>query len=522
MAAFAEEALYSHHHYRRVFFVKQSVDADFRDSDHHRSLSIKRAVLLVAAGGLLQTIGETLSLGTSGALSAGSALLIFSSTALAVALFCTALRQPLARQAASGEAQQQRSIIHAARLRRLAQSGLLALLFLASLWTIATSGALLVQRPLDPAVYDSDAAAFIHYQAEDVLRGVNPYTDATGFWNAVEQFPNAGATPLQRGQYAGLALSPADAAVPALLKVYAQNPNLAGPEFDPASLHSYPAGSFLIAVPFIWAGFSSTQPLYALCLLLLFALLIRWAPQGWRWQTTLLLLSLSIAITLTLRSSFEVACILCIVAAWRAQARHPWVGAALLGMGCAIKQLTWLFLPLYLLWVLRQRGWRAATLSGGICLLVFFFINAPFLLAAPDAWASSMLLPVTEPAFPGGIGLITLALGSWLPLWPGWVYTALEVVAYLGALGWFGAQQFGSKAGRKAVSAAGAWGLVLASLPLLLGPRSLISYTMFLPVLALAALVQQGSLQPSVAASTGPASELARQGIRLGEAADHG
>jgi hypothetical protein len=69
------------------FIVKQSVDADFGDSAPHRSLSRGRAVLLVAAGGLLQTIGETLSLGTSGALSAGSALLIFSSTALAVALF---------------------------------------------------------------------------------------------------------------------------------------------------------------------------------------------------------------------------------------------------------------------------------------------------------------------------------------------------------------------------------------------------------------------------------------------------
>ncbi len=504
------------------FFVKQSVDADFMDSEPHRSLSIGRAVLLVAAGGLLQTIGEILSLSTSEALSAGSTLLIFSSTALAVGLFFVALRQPTQRQAASAEAQQQRSIIHAARLRRLAQSGLLALLFLASLWTIATSGALLVQRPLDPAVYDSDAAAFVHYQAEDVLHGVNPYTDATGFWNAVEQFPSAGATPLRRGQYAGLAFSPADAAVAALLKVYAQNPNLAGPEFDPASLHSYPAASFLIAVPFIWAGFSSTQPLYTLCLLLLFGLLIRWAPQGWRWQTTLLLLSLSIAITLTLRSSFEVACILCIVAAWRAQTRHPWVGAALLGVGCAIKQLTWLFLPFYLLWVLRQRGWRAATLSGGISILVFFLINAPFLLAAPDAWASSMLLPVTEPAFPGGIGLITLAQGGWLPLWPGWVDTALEVAAYLGMLGWFGVQQFGSEAGNKAVSVAGAWGLLLAPLPLLFGPRSLISSIMFLSVLALAALFQQSSLQQSMSASAKPRTELAKQRIKPGEAADHG
>lgn len=449
----------------------------------------------------MQTIGETLAFGASGAVTAGRALLIFSSTALEIALLCGAFWKPAQRQIASPE-QQRAASTHRARLRQLAKGGLLALLLLAALWTTATSGALLLQHPLDPAIYDSDAAAFIHYQAEDVLRGINPYTDTTGFWKAIAQFPNASATPLRLGQFARQSLGPDDSAVSALLHADAQDPGHVGPEFDPASLHSYPSGSFLIAVPFIWAGFSSTQLLYALCLLLLFALLIRRTPEGWRWQTALLLISLSIAITLTLRSSFEVVCVLCIIGAWRAQARHPWVAAVLLGVGCAIKQLTWLFLPFYLIWTLRQRGWRAAALSGALCMLVFFAINAPFLIASPSAWASSMLLPVSEPAFPGGIGLITLAQGGWLPLFPAWVYTTLEITAYLGLLGWYSAQQMRRETGDKTVFDAGAWGLILASLPLLLSSRSLISYTMFLPVLALAALFQQAHPQQLAASST--------------------
>jgi len=457
--------------------------------------------MLIAAGALLQTVGETLALGTTGTVAAGRALLIFSSTVLGIALLCFAFWMPAKRQIASPE-QQRAASAHRARLRRLAKGGLLGLLLLAALWSVATSGALLLQHPLDPAIYDSDAAAFIHYQAEDVLRGINPYTDATGFWKAVEQFPNASATPLRLGQFARQSFSPDDSAISALLHADAQDPSHAGPEFDPASLHSYPAGSFLIAVPFIWAGFSSTQPLYALCVLLLFALLMRWAPEGWRWQTALLLLSLSIVITLTLRSSFEVACVLCIMGAWRAQAKHPLVAAVLLGIGCAIKQLTWLFLPFYLVWVLRQRGWRAAALSGALCVLVFFAINAPFLIASPAAWASSMLLPISEPAFPGGIGLITLAQGGWLLLFPGWVYTALAITAYLGLLGWYSAGLLEKNAGNKAGFDMGAWGLVLASLPLLLGSRSLISYTMFLPVLALAALFQQTSPRHTAASSS--------------------
>jgi hypothetical protein len=501
-------------------FVKKRVDAGSIIPASRDHLSIARAFTLIAAGGLLQTIGETLSLGTSGALPAGNALLIFGSTALGVTLLCAALWQKDARQTASNEHKQRLPIARLARLKRLARGGLLSLLLLACFWTIATSSALLIQHPLDPTIYDSDAAAFIHYQAEDVLRGINPYTDATGFWQAITQFPNAGATPLQRGQFAQQTLSPDDATVAALLRAEARSTSRADPEFDPASLHSYPAGSFLIAVPFIWAGFSSTQPLYALCLLLLFALLIRWAPPGWRWQTVLLLLSLSIPITLTLRSSFEVACILCIVGAWRAQARHPWRAAILLGVGCSIKQLAWLFLPFYLLWVLRQRGWRAASLAGATCALVFFAINAPFLLASPSVWASSMLLPISEPAFPGGIGLITLAQGGIVPLFPVWVYTTLEVAAYLGALAWFSAWLW-QAADNRASAATGGWGLLLPIVPLLLGPRSLISYTMFLPILALAALFQQIINQEPMPARAKSISTLASNGTIPGAASEN-
>ncbi len=461
-----------------------------------RQLLTSRTFALLALGGLLQTIGEALALGAPGALPAGSALLIFGSVTPGVLLLCFAIRRQ-AKESASDARQDGEASLFAqsTRFARLARAGLLALLLLGALWTAATGGALLIQHPLDPAIYDSDAAAFIQYQGEDVLHGVNPYTDSAGFWQAIQQFPNAGATPLQRGQFAGLPFSPDDNSITALLRKYAHHPNLAGPEFDPASLHSYPAGAFLLAVPFLWAGFPSTQPLYLLSLLLLLALLVRCTPRGQRWQTLLLCASCSIPIALTLRSSFEVICILCILGAWRSQERHPWLSAGLMGLGCAVKQLAWLFLPFYLIWIASRWGWRRAAVSGALCALVFFAINAPFLLNAPAAWASSMLLPILEPAFPGGIGLITLAQGGWMPLLSSWVYTTLEMLAYLGLLGWYTARQFRAKAGRKYDDQTEASALVLAALPLLLAWRSLISYTMFLPILALAAVLQQAASQ---------------------------
>ncbi len=466
-----------------------------------RQLLTSKTFMLLALGGVLQTIGETLALGAPGALPAGSALLIFGSSTCGVVLLCFALRKRSHEPASDiGQRREAAQSARLTRLARLARTGLLALLLLAALWTLATSGALLIQHPLDPAIYDSDAAVFIQYQAEDVLHGVNPYTDSAGFWQAVQEFPNAGATPLQRGQFAGLPFSPDDNTITALLRKYAHNPNLAGPEFDPASLHSYPAGAFLLAVPFLWAGFSSTQPLYLLSLLLLLALLVRWTPHRQRWQTLLLFASLSIPITLTLRSSFEVICILCVLGAWRSQEQHPWLSAGLTGLGCAVKQLAWLFLPFYLIWIASRSGWRRAAVSAVICVLVFFAINAPFLLDAPAAWASSMLLPISEPAFPGGVGLITLAQGGWMPLLPSWAYTTLEMLAYLGLLGWYSVRQFLPDANKKYDDLNGAWALVLAPLPLLLAARSLISYTMFLPILALAAALQQNTAQRPIPA----------------------
>ena len=479
--------------------VKAGIQAP---SHAQQSQKLNSALMLVALGGLLQTIGETLALGAPGRLPPTKALIIFSSMLLGGALIWMPIWRTKSRQSLSAVTSQATPPARFAQALQLTKAALVALLFLAAFWSVIASSTLVSQHLLDPGIYDSDAAAFIHYQAEDVLYGINPYTDQTGFWKAVVQFPNAGATPLQRGQFAQQPFAPDDALVSRLLRAYAQQPGEAGPEFDPASLHSYPSGAFLLAVPFIWAGLSSTQLLYALCLLLLLLLLLRWSPKEQRWQMLLIFASLSLAILLTLRSSFEVVCMLCILGAWRLQERRPWLSAVLLGIGCSVKQLTWLFLPFYLLWVARRAGWKQASISGALCGLAFFVINAPFLIASPAAWTSSMLLPITEPAFPGGIGLVALAQGGWLPVFPTWIYSGLEIVCYVGLLGWHALHLFSGKIKDREIQILGTWGLVLAPLPLLLASRSLISYIMFLPVLALAALFQQRSNQPIITAET--------------------
>src|ERR1051326_807163 len=124
--------------------VQKRVDVDSLDSASPAPWPGRSPLMLVAAGGILHIIGETLALGASGALPSGMAFLIFGSSALAVTLFCAALWRSTKRQAAPPERKQPLSPARPSLPRQLAKSGLLMVLLLAALWSIAVNGALLI------------------------------------------------------------------------------------------------------------------------------------------------------------------------------------------------------------------------------------------------------------------------------------------------------------------------------------------------------------------------------------------
>src|SRR5262249_46452792 len=111
--------------------------------------------------------------------------------------------------------------------------------------------------------YSSDASAFNHFNAQLVLHGVNPYTADRYFWTAIAQFPHVGATPLDRGRYATRSYSPNGPGLDQVVQDVQQelrDPATRGPEYDPATLHSYPALAILVYLPNVWAGWPSTAP----------------------------------------------------------------------------------------------------------------------------------------------------------------------------------------------------------------------------------------------------------------------
>jgi uncharacterized membrane protein len=143
-------------------------------------------------------------------------------------------------------------------------------------------------------------------------------------------------------------------------------------------------------------------------------------------------------------------------------------------LACAVKQIVWPLVPFYAIIVWRREGSRAACERIVVALAAFLVPNLPFALASPRGWASSMMLPMSLPIFPSGVGLVALARAGLFPLFPPAVFTSLELAALVGLLVWF-ARHRGT---RPEVA------LVVGLLPFLVAWHSAAAYFVVIPALA--------------------------------------
>lgn len=364
--------------------------------------------------------------------------------------------------------------------RRLGTRALSVLLVLSAGLTCLLAAYLLVTSSGSPRSYDSDAAAFNHYNAELVLHGENPYTADARFWDALRRFPSSGATPLRAGRYAASQFGPSLPQVVRDVRAEIADPSLRGPELDPASMHSYPALAFLIYVPGVWAGLPTTM-LTSLLLLVAFLLAAVWgAPRKLWMPVAVLLLADSLLVLLTLRGSFDLIALLPALVAWRLLERRR-LSPLLLGIACAVKQLVWPLVLFYVVIVWRREGARAALARLPFVFAGFLASNLPFLLASPRAWATSLLLPVTLPIFPSGTGVVALSRAGLMPVLPPAAYTLAALLALAALLVWFA---------RARTMPPPEAALIVALLPYLLAWHSLLAYVVAIPALAVFACLR--------------------------------
>jgi hypothetical protein len=331
-----------------------------------------------------------------------------------------------------------------------------------------------------PPAYTADEMYYNQYSARLLLAGVNPYTDADAHLSAAMTFFHIrGFTPIARGRFSDPRHTPTGHEMRAVAAEYQAHPFSPPPELDPDTLHSYPAGAFLVDVPSVWLGLPGMGVAQILLFMALSVALVTYAPPGVRLAVGLLVWANPVFAQRVVTGDFDIWWMAALIGAWLLGDRR-WLSGALVGVACAIKQTAWFAAPFYFLWVWRRDGLAEALRRVGIACAAFLLINLPWLIVSPRAWLSSVLLPLSLPLLPNGSGLIALAQAGLLPLIPA-LYTLLELGVWAGALACVWRLLL-----RGRLPAAG---LVAGLLPLLVAWRSPERYFLALSTLALAGLL---------------------------------
>jgi hypothetical protein len=319
--------------------------------------------------------------------------------------------------------------------------------------------------------YHADAISFVHMDADVLLQGRNPYTDNDAFWASAQRWPQAYATPI----YGGAAFGKDPFQYPTaqwmadVLQLQATFDFTRDNSYDTQTVHNYPAGIILMALPFVWAGIPSLFLLNLILFVAMIALVVSRTPNPDRPAMLLALVLCPSYILYGLFVNIDIEALIFVLIAWYWFDRRR-CSAVAMGFACAVKQLAWFFLPFYLLEVARRDGYKAAFWRLPWMALAFLVPNLPFIIASPQAWFHSMLIPMSDPMFPMGFGLISLALAGLIPFGSEHTWT-LIVLAVSGIL-------FIYQWKRKAVTSDGS---LLAFIPLWFSWRSPLNYFTLAP-----------------------------------------
>lgn len=353
-------------------------------------------------------------------------------------------------------------------------------LLLWALWTGTQAIGVIARIPTtlaSTANYGSDELYFAQYNAWLFLHGENPY-HGDHLSAILATFPDAGVTPIRRPPFSDPLRPPTPAQISAIIATYRAMSAAPHPQLEPATTHSYPALSFLLAVPSVALGLPTLGYMQVLGLVALLAMLVALAPTRWRIVIVLLCLMNVDGIRSVASSDFEIWPILALALVWLLRERR-WGAVVALGAACSIQQTAWFAAPFYIVWVSHRRGWQAALREGAAAIGIFALINLPWIIRTPAEWLHSLLLPMTLPLFPTGGGLVGLALGGALPLFPPLLYTLLEFGTLVGLLyvyqRWLPRMPY--------------VGIILPTLPLLFAWRSPSRYFILLPFLIVLAML---------------------------------
>ena len=96
--------------------------------------------------------------------------------------------------------------------------------------------------------------------------------------------------------------------------------------------------------------------------------------------------------------------------------KHSRISAVLLGASLATKQLSWIFVPFYMIFTAEEKGRKAAAGYFSIALLAFVLLNMPYLALTPGKWFISMISPEMLQILGARQGLGSISFAGFLPM----------------------------------------------------------------------------------------------------------
>lgn len=295
----------------------------------------------------------------------------------------------------------------------------------------------------------------------EVIRGVNPYT-AFNLLDAERALgcPYFSVSPLRSGVFASRVTAPSLAQVESAAEATTHGHATGGLLLG----FMYPAGTALLGV----LGGRALVLISPFALLLAGLVIVRRTEPSLR-RMTVLALGAQAGLLGLMGDPFVdlIVCALLMVAISR---RRGLAMGIALGVACAVKQTAWFIAPALLVLALREGKLRDIRYPAG-ALGAFAAINVPFIVSAPSAWIAGVFGPAINPTFPLGLGpgaagqagtVMTLAF-SFLTIAA--VIIGVAICA-LAARPWAPA------------------GVIVSSLGLWIGPRSLGDYIALLGVIA--------------------------------------
>lgn len=324
----------------------------------------------------------------------------------------------------------------------------------------------------------TDSTALTVQAVESLLDGKNPY-EHPNILTALLKYGSSynQTTPLKLGRLSDVFPYPTDEQLAAIWEEAITDTSQVPEELD--TIMCYPAGSFLFLSPFFAIGIDNTIIIYAIIIL---AALIYTTLQLPKDKRLIFILVVIISMDIwncIFNSSISNMVFPFLLIAWITLGKKKPVSAIAMGIAAAAKQTAWFFIPFYLILDWKTNGLKSALKSTGIIGLVFFAVNGYFIFQDPQLWFYSVIYPMTEPAFPEGVGIITWVTSGLVNIQSQLLFAVIEITVFAGSVIWYirNAKQYPDV------------GLLLAVFPLMFAWRSLSSYFFYITVIVFACVL---------------------------------